>query len=404
MQKTLTVSVDDTTWQSNSPSFPRTFHRGECESDFHIPSLLLLLGFITTPPVSFGASLSEYWAWIRYFCAISTEADLRLVNEFHELDPHQKTILSDDFGMAVPMYWLLEKLSLGPVAHGRYFIDHIAHQLSATTERSTKRGPSKSPDFVAMDHQGKWHVIECKGTQSGIAYRNRQLGTSSNPTNGAVSQKRTITFPNSLSGQRLACGLSISFQADQQPSNLRIIDPVGEDPFTIEENHEPLAKDAVWRAVGGRSLLLSGFRVAASAVVDPFGRFRRSKTGQKQDSELFQEAISEKISLVTEELEGRDQHVSFRSADQNYYGRYANIELPEAIDVEGRAIHRVQIHQGVSGDFLDDITRYPVVKEPLHGSKAEWQELIGRTACQFDGLEARFKIGSLFLSEIRLQS
>lgn len=403
MQKTLAVTVDRNTWPTNPSNFPHTFHHGDQEYNFNIPALLLALGFLTTPPRSAGASLSEYWAWVRYFCALSNDPGLRLAGEFYELDPHQKTILSDDFGMAVPIYWLYQKLNLGPISHGIYFIEHIAEHLGVATDRPRKRGPRKSPDFVAMDAAGKWHVIECKGTQSGIAYRNRQLGDFPNATSGAIFQKQTITFPTSLSGQQLACGLSISFEGDNQPSNLRIIDPSYEETFTIDESQQSLATDAVWRSVGGRSLLLSGFSSTASSLVDPFGRFQESRLKRKLDPEERQAAMSELASSVRGELERRDQYDRVFPDDPGYFGRHTQIELPKSIEVDGTSIHSVSVRNGVNKDFLDDLAGDPVSKEVLDESDRQWQTLIGLTAFQYEGLEAAFKVGSLFRSEISLE-
>ena len=310
MERSLTVTVDYSSWPDDTPVFPRSFHRGNRDCDFNIPALLLALGYLTTPPRSSGASLSEYWAWVRYFCAISNEPDLRLTSEFSELDPHQKTILSDDFGMAVPMYWLIQTLGLGPIADGRYFIECLAPHVGARAERAAKRGPRKSPDFVAQDDQGKWHVIECKGTQSGINYRNRQLGDPNFPARGAVSQKRTVTFPMGSTGQRLACGLFVAFEGGEEPSNLKIIDPSEEDPFPLDEVHEPLAVNAIQRAVGGRSLLLSGFRSASSALVEPSVRVEGSEVTSDQDMESHRESTAEKISQITEELQRLDPCLS----------------------------------------------------------------------------------------------
>jgi hypothetical protein len=68
--------------------------------------MLQLVGFLTTPAHSFGVSLSEYWAWVRYLHAIGSARDLQIAKAFTDLDSHQKTILSDDFGMGVPVCWL----------------------------------------------------------------------------------------------------------------------------------------------------------------------------------------------------------------------------------------------------------------------------------------------------------
>ncbi|MDE2915454.1 MAG: hypothetical protein OXL68_21370 [Paracoccaceae bacterium] len=75
--------------------------------------------------------------------------------------------------MAVPIYWLIRTLGLGPFTDGRYFIDRLAPLVGTTAERPARRGPRKSPDLGTQDHRGRWHVIECKGTQSGLDYRNR---------------------------------------------------------------------------------------------------------------------------------------------------------------------------------------------------------------------------------------
>ena len=404
MEKSLTVTIDASTWPKGGPSFPRAFHRGSHEVNFNIPAMLLALGYLTTPPQSSGASLSEYWAWVRYFCAISDEPDLRLTNEFSELDPHQKTILSDDFGMAVPIYWLVRTLGLGPITDGRYFIDRLGPLVGATTGRPARRGPRKSPDFVAQDYRGSWHVIECKGTQSGLDYRNRQLGNPHNPTQGAVSQKRTITFPSDSTGQRLACGLFIAFEGDEEPSNLRIIDPPEEEePFVIDKTHESLAIETVHRAVGGRSLLLSGFRTASSALVQPWRRVEIPQGVLEQDLDTHREFVSERIDRVQEELRSRGPEPTLISADDQFYGRATSIELPRIVYVKETPIRRVAVSHGVNLQFLDDLARYPLVEQPLNESEVAWQDLIGETKLDSDRLEAELRLGSLFVSRVSLR-
>ena len=404
MEKRLTVTVDASTWSKGGPPFPHRFHRGTREFDFNIPAMLLELGYLTTPPQSSGASLSEYWAWVRYFCAISNEPDLRLTNEFAELDPHQKTILSDDFGMAVPIYWLLHTLRLGPITDGRYFIDRLAPLVGATTERPARRGPRKSPDFVAQDHRGRWHVIECKGTQSGLDYRNRQLGNPQSPTQGAVSQKRSVTFPTSSAGQRLACGLFIAFEDGEESSDLRIIDPPEEEEsFVIDKTHEPLAVETVHRAVAGRSLLLSGFRSASSALVQPSHAVDTPQPALELDLDEHREFVSERIGRVREELRNRDSAPTFTSKDEPFFGRAASIELPRTVYVKEAPIRHVSVRHGVNLRFLDDLERYPLVEQPLYETEVAWRELLGETILDFDQLEAELRLGSLFVSKVSLR-
>ena len=403
MEKRLTVTVDASTWPKVGPPFPHSFHRGSREFSINIPAMLLALGYLTTPPQSSGASLSEYWAWVRYFCAISGEPDLRLTNEFSELDPHQKTILSDDFGMAVPVYWLIHNLGLGSITDGRYFIDRLAPLLSATAEPAARRGPRKSPDFVAQDHQGRWHVIECKGTQSGLDYRNRQLGNPRYPSQGAVSQKRTITFPAGLAGQRLACGLFIAFEDGEEPTNLLVIDPPEEEePLVIDETHEPLAVETVQRAVAGRSLLLSGFRSASSALVQPLRRVDIPQSALELGADEHREYVTERISDVQEELRSRDSEPTFTFNDDQFFGRAASIELPRTIHVEEKPINQISVRHGVNRRFLDDLERHPLVEQPLYETEVAWRDLIGETILDFDQLGAELRLGSLFVSNVSL--
>jgi hypothetical protein len=101
---------------------------------------------------------------MRYFGALSPDSEFRLSDDFSELDPHQKTILSDDFGMGMSMHLMSRALGLQMFCDGKYFIDRLSHRVRCNiTASKAKSGPRKSPDFVGVDGAGKWHVIECKG-------------------------------------------------------------------------------------------------------------------------------------------------------------------------------------------------------------------------------------------------
>lgn len=57
---------------------------------------------------------------------------MRLTSAYAGLDAHQKTILSDDFGMGVPMLWLEDRLSLEEIVDGRYFLQFVGASVGAT--------------------------------------------------------------------------------------------------------------------------------------------------------------------------------------------------------------------------------------------------------------------------------
>ncbi|MCL0329239.1 hypothetical protein M2T10_26750, partial [Escherichia coli] len=71
-----------------------------------------------------------------------------MTRSYADLDAHQKTILSDDFGMGVPMVWLMKNLPLVDIVDGRYFLQRYGASHGAYQHRTAKRGPNKTPDFV----------------------------------------------------------------------------------------------------------------------------------------------------------------------------------------------------------------------------------------------------------------
>ena len=412
MNRTLEVTVDQSTWpeQSGAPVFPSTFKAGDSSVDLNIPQLLLLIGYLTTPSHAFGTSLSEFWAWVRYLNAVSDDSDLRLTREFADLDAHQKTILSDDFGMGVPIYWLLKPLSLELIVDGRYFMDRLCPASGTFVGDRPKQGPRKAPDFVALDTSGTWHVIECKGTQSGDAYRKQQLGRPGPPATGAVAQKRAISFRSSHTGQHLACGLVLAVEGDKGASSLRVIDPPAEEGFVVEEEDLGIAVDTLQRATASRVLRLAGFGSAASAVswlpstfltdVVPANLWR---VGRQTDFETM-------IERAQEQLQRRDSHKSFKERDETYVGQEIRFRLAVPAGIRGPGIRSILLRYGVTAKFLDAIGREfeadgqdaATVEAGSGSAIPEWREMLGPARLKADGARASMRVGPSFFGEIRL--
>jgi len=180
----------------------------------------------TAPPLSRGFTLAECWAWFRYFPALADRQDLRLREEWTDLDPHQKTILSDDFGVGITMLLLGEALDLTSVCQTGYFLSQV-QAGEAYLKRSGRRGPSKSPDFVALDRAGSYHVIECKGTQSDRATLRNQLS-------GGIAQKQNIVLAKLTRGESLVAGCFVPQWTSQEAACLEIWDPEPYRPIQID--------------------------------------------------------------------------------------------------------------------------------------------------------------------------
>jgi hypothetical protein len=403
MIRTLGVYVDRGTWPAPPalPRFPASFPRTPHNADVNILGMLLTIGFLTTPSYGTGVTLSEYWAWVRYLHAVADDGDLRLTSAFAGLDPHQKTILSDDFGMGVPMYWLAQRMNLHAVCDGKYFIDRVAASVGAVAVKTAKRGPNKSPDFVAQDANGTWHVIECKGTQSGGGYRATQLGAAGPPPSGAVAQKRSIIFPPAHTGQRLATGLFIGVE-HRNSSSLRIIDPPGEKNFEVTTEQIVFAKDAVERAAVARALRLAGFEATASAMASPSGRNPASRSTSGFAERRRRELVQEKSRLALEELQDRSQRRRFTAGGETFRGRSIKLDFPVPVWVNDRPYRAITLQQGVRASVLTELVGRPLIEEPLPEANTPWRETLGQVDVRGDGASAELNLGGLFHTEIEL--
>ena len=401
MQRRIQVTIDQSTWPPSPgpPLFPRHFRSGTYDVD--IPTLLLTIGYLTTPIHTPGVSLSSFWAFVRYLHAVSDEGDLRLTPAFFELDSHQKAILSDDFGIGVPIRWLLDHLQIASIVEGRYFIQRMAATVGAHAAAPARRGPAKSPDFVVRDTAGIWHVIECKGTQSGSAYRNRQLGDPGNAVHGAVAQKRTITFPRSHAGQRLACGLVLAVHGSDSSSSLKIIDPDEKPILDVHEDNMALAMDTLGRGTAARALRLAGFDAASVALASlPGGKFD-SRVTEEQFVDVHREGVTAATNRAIDELRDEEGRSSFTIAERGYRGRQALLDLLTPLELEGHTVRSVRLRYGVDANFLQELAPMWLREQVLLG---EYVNVWDSMKLEFEGLTARMNVGSLFVADIEFRT
>lgn len=170
------------------------------------------------PPVRHGFHLSDLHAWVRYFSAFDSTADLRLRPEWKDIDTHQKMVLSDELGMGLTTQLLAEELGV------KNFVDTI-HYLKVVNPtafryvRRARRGPAKSPDFIGIDTSSRFYVIECKGTQSSRYALRKSMSK-------GVAQKTNITTsPGSIIHAALVVGLFIPQSISRENALIHIMDP-----------------------------------------------------------------------------------------------------------------------------------------------------------------------------------
>ena len=87
---------------------------------------------------------------------------------------------------------------LGPftqIVDGRKFANQFKRLQREQHKSKAKVGMNKAPDFVMQDATGKWHILECKGTQSSREYQKSVLKT-------ARAQKHAIQLVGSARSSR----------------------------------------------------------------------------------------------------------------------------------------------------------------------------------------------------------
>ena len=393
MQKTLNCEIRRDTWTKNTPSIVlSTALNGAKNVD--ILQFLLTIGYCTVPAHVAKYSINTMWAWVRYLGAFSDNKKFELQHDFSELDPHQKTILSDDFGMGMSLHLLADALELVNFCDGKYFIDRLAPRLGCSTKASTaKRGPRKSPDFVAQDNTGKLHVIECKGTQSGRSYALNQLRT-------ARRQKGSVRIASAIKGESLATGFMISGEATDWESNFIIADPEPEDPLIdLTANQQDEAKETISRGKIARSLALAGASSLSQIVAAPFG----DHPGQMPGSQRTDDQRNRTNRLLEESLIEKKHLLRF---DNNFVGREAIIDLPFTFSPSSRSFSKACVKVGINPDIIGSLTDgVNVEKRPDDEDflSSEDQKLASQELqMQQEDTGARLKDGNLLFSDIEL--
>ena len=340
---------------------------------------------------------------MRYLYTISNDSDLRITADFANLDSHQKTILSDDFGMGIPIGYLVGALGLTSWSDGRYFMDRMSALVHGPLPVPRQRGPRKAPDFVFMDHAGALHVVECKGGQSGPDARDRQLSSTSakgEPTGGVV-QKRMVLLPAHLQGQRLACDLSIGISGKPGPSDLKIVDPEFEPEFDLSEADDTVISDPIVRSGLAKSLRGAGFPATAAAIAVPSGPSARAKSVETSPAPLRESrrsVIDQRNAAARAEL-GAAGAARFTIGDTKLVGREVTMVLPVPLTIDGATYRRAIIRQGVPSDLLGTIMEIGLVEGALPSLDPQ-KAGIGGIRLLAEGARGELRIGGSFASEI----
>jgi hypothetical protein len=153
--------------------------------------ILGAMGLITSPRIDNLVDLCSTWARIRYIWAFNPEAPypyhisrrLRLSSEAHNIDFHQKTLLSDEIGMG------MAALVMDKFLYGYNPVD-VDVALQQNSIMGLNQVNDASPDYIFQSKiNNSYLVVECKGTRSGYNMVLDQLKR-------GTEQVRALSFPS----------------------------------------------------------------------------------------------------------------------------------------------------------------------------------------------------------------
>ena len=340
----IIVNVDARTWGRKPVPPQLKGASGTCAID--VGEALYMLGNLTMPNLLSPASPALFWAWLRYYLAPTLSTDLRITMDFADLDPNQKGILSDDLGVAIATKWLDDRFGgLKNIVDGRRFILQFPQLLKRKPKSKAKVGPNKCPDFVMQDMNGRWHVLECKGTQV-QGYQNASLKT-------AVQQKHALRLSGPIKGEQLAAALFIANEESDSPTHLKIIDPDDDDPILrltaarADEMDIKANRIAIARAFGTIGLNEMAVELSLPSDINPNSELLRPSESLRIRSP--RDARYERASEQVRE----SRLIQFTDRGQIYRGREVEFELPPT---GGRLPFRsVVIRQGVAASVIEEV-------------------------------------------------
>lgn len=268
MIRLIEILIDDQSWLPGT--VPSAIATLQGKRNTNVLHALIHTALWTRPPKIYGIHLSDLWAWIRYYSAIANSPDLRLCKEWETIDPHQKTILSDELSIGFTTQLLIEKLGCLHFADTLHVVN-VLHPGKFFLKPSTKTGLQKSPDYIGYDSSSNYYVLECKGTQTSRKSLKKAIEQGKKQKANLGTNKATkIKYS-------LVAGLFIPQWSSREKSCIHIADPSWEelDRLVAEDSTERV-NTAIVQVALAKHLSLIGLtrtsRVLAETPTDELDR------------------------------------------------------------------------------------------------------------------------------------
>lgn len=230
--------------------------------------LLRKIGDLTTPAWVNMATLSASWATRRYFWAIddspTTGRRFRLSPDVTDLDFHQKTLLSDEFGIGMAGLVLEQLFDAGSS------VDVSAALKDANLYQDVRQSGTAQPDFLMWNPAPTmpYFVVECKGCQTSLAAATDQIRR-------GLEQVPSLVFG---AGDRPASTLVVATLMQKSGTTTYVIDPPNDDERDDgKKDREPPSErigKRTWRINNPDEFARRAWDVRRAQILNWAGQFR----------------------------------------------------------------------------------------------------------------------------------
>jgi len=344
LRTNIEIVVDQQSWQTSRPQFRKVcpFPQTTMTSAVNFGRAMLWVGMMSVSPRMPQWWAASLWAVYRYFAAVDDKVpELRLHECIEDIDTNPKKVLSDDWGTGVAVEWLDSQFQYQNVGHGRNTMLELKRQGLTAYVGTKKRGPQKCPDFFCIDPADRYHLIECKGNQSGPVASADQFVQ-------GKQQKANIWFTNEqVVSQRLVTGLAIANPKSKWKTQLAVTDPPPDDvedvPHLLVQVEEPeKVLTALKQVTCLDGLLLAGYFGLARKVLPDSERVKRLPDAPDHP------------------------HRTFETARAEWRGQIYSANFPVPIRTfAGEEIAGISVRFGVSPNFLETSAVGPPVWNEL---------------------------------------
>lgn len=350
--RAVDVTVDRSSWRAQPPEFrhpfPLVLGRQRGPFPVHVLAMLLRVGELTTPVLNIQSGVARLWPLLRYLHAVADTPGFRLRAGWADTDRHQKAIASDDLGVGLAMEVLYRAFDYSACIDGRAFL-HRLNQiglLAGDGGLPPKVGMMKMADYAAVDSGGKFHIIECKGSQGSVSALTAAMAD-------GVFQKQSLICSSPaaerrLIGQRLVTGVSLVLEGAQRDTRVIITDPA---PL-VEGSAELI------EAVSARALHEPALRLEVARTLGTAGAFRAATAMAETDRPADYPALNgpdQRGRIRSAVIDDEIGLSSFEAFGEAWIGESTVVPLLEPIVLADRVFRSAHLRKGVSRLLMEEL-------------------------------------------------